>query len=413
MTNDAHSQGDFKMVPIEPTQAMVDAALRQPREAADDQLNESAEQIALIIYREMVAAAPGAPLPQGDSDDFDRFYAATEALIQLGRESAVAITGDIEDSADVDTPEKAVAAIREEICLGREAARAQSVQDPAPLTSMYGQPCAACGAPVRVPMSRNEKAAAVIGDRIWHGQCFPADGVASFTTNPNPSDRSQGSATPVQGVVPSGDPEFPLALEERLTPADAADILEGVARGEVFITPPVAWEAARLLRAESGGGHSEHHGLDNDRKVFFYERDFYVLSNFSAFTLEWKGVRFDTSEAAYHWEKFQGTGNDGIALGIRNAPSAHVAFKYAEEMRRYRRPDWDAVKVDIMRDILRAKADQHEYVRRKLLATGNRELIEDSWRDDFWGWGPNRDGQNMLGKLWMEVRAELRQREAA
>lgn len=41
------------------------------------------------------------------------------------------------------------------------------------------------------------------------------------------------------------------------------------------------------------------------------------------------------------------------------------------------------------------------------LATGDRELIEDSWRDDFWGWGPNRDGKNMLGKLWMEVRAEL------
>jgi hypothetical protein len=65
------------------------------------------------------------------------------------------------------------------------------------------------------------------------------------------------------------------------------------------------------------------------------------------------------------------------------------------------------VKVDVMRDILRAKVAQHEYVRRKLLATGDRELIEDSWRDDFWGWGPNRDGQNMLGKLWMEVRAEL------
>lgn len=39
--------------------------------------------------------------------------------------------------------------------------------------------------------------------------------------------------------------------------------------------------------------------------------------------------------------------------------------------------------------------------------TGDRELVEDSWRDDFWGWGPNRDGQNMLGKLWMELRAEL------
>jgi predicted NAD-dependent protein-ADP-ribosyltransferase YbiA (DUF1768 family) len=61
-----------------------------------------------------------------------------------------------------------------------------------------------------------------------------------------------------------------------------------------------------------------------------------------------------------------------------------------------------------MRDIIRAKVNQHEYVKRKLMATGQRVLIENSWRDNFWGWGPNKDGQNMLGKLWMEIRAELR-----
>jgi ribA/ribD-fused uncharacterized protein len=151
----------------------------------------------------------------------------------------------------------------------------------------------------------------------------------------------------------------------------------------------------------------ECHKLDTPSQVFFYEQDFYVLSNFSAFSLEWRGRRFATSEAAYHWEKF--IANDpGVASLIRQAPSAHEAFKIAERYRSVRRADWDAVKVDIMRDILRAKVEQHEYVRRKLLATGDRELIEDSWRDDFWGWGPNRDGQNMLGQLWMEIRDELR-----
>jgi ribA/ribD-fused uncharacterized protein len=140
--------------------------------------------------------------------------------------------------------------------------------------------------------------------------------------------------------------------------------------------------------------------------VLFYEREFYPLSNFSAFRLHWKGYEYDTSEAAYQCEKFHCTGM--IAAEIRAASSAHIAFKVAERNRAYRRPDWDAIKVDVMREILRAKSDQHEYVRRKLLETGERELIEDSWRDDYWGWGPNRDGQNMLGELWMEVRAELR-----
>lgn len=166
---------------------------------------------------------------------------------------------------------------------------------------------------------------------------------------------------------------------------------------------------------------SEHHKLDNDRQVFFYEQDFYVLSNFSAFTLQWRGWRFDTSEAAYHWEKFAHMNEVGIERGhecdicylIRRAASAHDAFKLAEVNKHSRRHDWDAVKVGIMRAILWKKVEQHGYVRRKLLATGDRELIEDSWRDDFWGWGPNRDGQNMLGKLWMDVRDEWRARLVA
>jgi ribA/ribD-fused uncharacterized protein len=156
-------------------------------------------------------------------------------------------------------------------------------------------------------------------------------------------------------------------------------------------------------------GSTPHHGFDNDRQVLFYERDFYVLSNFSAFSLQWEGRRFDTSEAAYHWEKFPGL---PLQEEIQLAPSAHEAFKIAEQYKSARRPDWDSVKVGIMRNILRAKAQQHEYVRRKLRSTGDRTLIEDSWRDDFWGWGPKRDGQNMLGRLWMDVRAELREAPA-
>ena len=159
----------------------------------------------------------------------------------------------------------------------------------------------------------------------------------------------------------------------------------------------------------------ELHGLDTEREVFFYEQDFYVLSNFSAFSIKWQGRRFPTSEHAYHWEKFAPGTKDEHGLYVRDhilmAESAHAAFKMAEAWKPMRRPDWDSVKVDIMRGILRAKAAQHAYGRCKLLATGDRTLIENSWRDDFWGWGPNRDGQNMLGRLWMEVRAELRSQE--
>lgn len=154
--------------------------------------------------------------------------------------------------------------------------------------------------------------------------------------------------------------------------------------------------------------HRELHGLDTHERVCFYEQEFYPLSNFSAFAIRWPlydyEIRFDTSEALYHWHKFPDLA--ALRARIRLANSAHEAFKVAEEHKSRVRPDWNEIRVDVMREILRAKVAQHEYVRRKLFETGTRELVENSWRDDFWGWGPNRDGQNMLGKLWMEIRAE-------
>lgn len=147
--------------------------------------------------------------------------------------------------------------------------------------------------------------------------------------------------------------------------------------------------------------------LDTDRQVFFYEQQFYVLSNFSSFRVEHMGVDYDTAEHAYHAAKFAHPSTNTLRLLIQHSPSAHDAFTLAQAQKSYRRKDWDDVKVGIMREILLAKASRHEYVRRKLLETGNRELIENSWRDDFWGWGPNRDGQNTLGKLWMELRTNF------
>ena len=161
---------------------------------------------------------------------------------------------------------------------------------------------------------------------------------------------------------------------------------------------------AVVLNAERTGLNMNYKA-DNEAQVFFYEQEFYVLSNFSSFTLMWKNLRFDTSEAAYHWEKFPD--HPTIQHQIRMAISAHVAYKIAEHNKALRRSDWDEVKVHIMRRLLREKVKQHEYVKRKLIETGDRQLIEDSWRDDFWGWGPNKNGQNMLGKLWMEIRATL------
>lgn len=152
----------------------------------------------------------------------------------------------------------------------------------------------------------------------------------------------------------------------------------------------------------------ELHGLDTEHEVFFYEQDFYVLSNFSAFRVTFDGQTFDTSEAAYHYQRFT---DPEDRRAVMYAYSAHDAFRYAQENKHRQRPDWDEVKESVMLNILRAKAAQHEYVRRKLLDTGTRRLVENSWRDSYWGWGPERTGLNKLGLLWMAVRDELRDQQ--
>lgn len=50
-------------------------------------------------------------------------------------------------------------------------------------------------------------------------------------------------------------------------------------------------------------------------------------------------------------------------------------------------------------------------MQKKLLQTGDPRIIEDSPEDDFWGWGPNQDGENKLGKIWMQPRKRLGNKE--
>lgn len=144
---------------------------------------------------------------------------------------------------------------------------------------------------------------------------------------------------------------------------------------------------------------------DSDNKIFFYEREFYVFSNFSSFIVEYDGYFWPTSEYAYQAQKFTDV---SIINQIKEARSSHDAFKIARAYEQSVRADWLDVRVGIMEKIVREKLQQHEYVQKKLLETGDKEIIEDSPRDPFWGWGPNKDGENQLGNIWMRLREELK-----
>jgi len=145
--------------------------------------------------------------------------------------------------------------------------------------------------------------------------------------------------------------------------------------------------------------------------VGFYEREFYVFSNFSSFEVEWKGRIWKTSEHAYQASHFFDTAPE-LVDEIYNVKSAHEAFKIAKANADKAPSNWEELKVGIMEDIVRNKLQQNPYILHKLLQTGDRLIVEDSPKDDFWGWGPNRDGRNELGKIWMRLREEVKNQKS-
>ena len=64
-----------------------------------------------------------------------------------------------------------------------------------------------------------------------------------------------------------------------------------------------------------------------------------------------------------------------------------------------------------MRRCVLKKFETHTDIRKLLLATGDEEIIEATSEDYYWGCGTDGTGENMLGKILMDVREDLRRRE--
>lgn len=144
--------------------------------------------------------------------------------------------------------------------------------------------------------------------------------------------------------------------------------------------------------------------------VGFYSREFYALNNFSSFQVDWRGYRWPTSEHAYQAAHFFETAPE-LVEEIRQARSAEEACEIANAHSDKDPENWQEIRVAIMEEIVRAKCQQNPHVKQKLRETLDKLIVEDSPKDDFWGWGEKRDGRNELGKIWMKLREEIRNKE--
>lgn len=141
--------------------------------------------------------------------------------------------------------------------------------------------------------------------------------------------------------------------------------------------------------------------------IYFYStKDEYgAFSNFSRHPFELDGLMWPTSEHYFQAQKFL---DQAYREKIRTTPSPMIAARLGRSRKLPIRPDWEEIKNQAMYHAVLAKFKAHPDLRCLLLSTRQEEIIERTTRDYHWGCGANGTGRNILGKILMRVRDELR-----
>lgn len=130
------------------------------------------------------------------------------------------------------------------------------------------------------------------------------------------------------------------------------------------------------------------------------------LSNFYETSVEWEGLIYPSSEAAFQAAKTLDQEDRKRFQTMTPVEAKREGYKVTL------RDDWEDIKLHVMYEVVLAKFSQNEFLKQKLIATG-REWLEEgnTCGDRTWG-TVNGVGQNLLGHVLMTVRSVLMLQEA-
>ena len=172
--------------------------------------------------------------------------------------------------------------------------------------------------------------------------------------------------------------------------------------------------------------------------IYFFEKnnEYYFLSNFYKSDVVIDNIKYNCVEQYFQSQKFYKPDDIksmeyyDLILNVdspqkaKNMGSQKINYrgelwyinknnknlgKMNEKINEYKnikmREDWDIIRNDIMKKGLIAKFTQNDIIKKKLLETRGKILVENSPYDSEWGNAKN--GKNMLGKLLRDVREDI------
>ena len=130
-----------------------------------------------------------------------------------------------------------------------------------------------------------------------------------------------------------------------------------------------------------------------------FRDNLFFCSNFCPSPIIYKGVTYPTAEHFYQACKCSDIRN---AMEIIRANTPGKAKRLGAKV--HLRPDWNEVKLDVMRHAVKLKFEQNPTLMDLLRKTGKQYLCEENeWGDRFWG-KCGGVGENWLGRILMELR---------
>ena len=142
------------------------------------------------------------------------------------------------------------------------------------------------------------------------------------------------------------------------------------------------------------------------------------LSNFYPVEFKMDGETFISSEQAFMFKKAIYFKDNHNASLILKAHTPKEAKALGRKVRNFNQDEWSRVSSDIMEEVLICKFSQNNDIKKKLVDTGDSELVEASPYDRIWGVGVRITdaldkrmwkGQNKLGKALTNVRELIKE----